>query len=121
MTIFVVDDDVTLLSTMALELSGGQRRIVTFSDPIRALAALSRHPADLLLIDLSMPWVDGKDFIAAARRHRLNLKIVLMSGYSRGAEIAASAGVRFLRKPFELEELLTSVEATLDEEVFPWT
>src|SRR5438309_508469 len=80
---------------MAQALTGRGRRVRAFSDPIRALAALTLDGADLLVADLSMPWIDGKDVVASARLRKPDLAIFLVSGYPRGAEIAAEEGVPF--------------------------
>src|ERR1700753_1365998 len=66
-TLFVLDDDPEQAELMAQALTGRGRRVRAFSDPIRALAALSLDGADLLIADLSMPWIDGKDVVASSR------------------------------------------------------
>src|SRR5438270_288612 len=88
-TIFVVDDDPDQAEILAQALAGRGRRVRAFSDPIRALAALSSEGADLLITDLSMPWIDGKDVVASAHVRRPDLAVFMVSGYPRGAEIAA--------------------------------
>src|SRR6188474_2445583 len=88
-TIFVVDDDPDQAEVLAQALSARGRRVRAFSDPIRALAALTSEGADLLIADLSMPWIDGKDVVASAHLRRPDLPIFLVSAYPRGAEIAA--------------------------------
>jgi DNA-binding NtrC family response regulator len=113
-TIFVLDDDPDQAEVMAQALTGRGRRVRAFSDPIRALAALANDGADLLIADLSMPWIDGKDVVASAHLRRPELAIFLVSGYPRGAEIAAEAGVPFFAKPVDLDALRTAVEAALD-------
>src|SRR5262249_11393581 len=54
-TIFVLDDDPDQAELMAQAVGARGRRVRAFSDPIRALAALSTEGADLLIADLSMP------------------------------------------------------------------
>src|SRR5438552_5393586 len=95
-------------------MEGPKRRVRTFSDPVRALAALSHERADLLITDLSMPWVDGKDLVQSARLRHPDLEILLISGYSRGAQIAVTEHVRFLQKPLNLTTLLGAVEDALE-------
>jgi DNA-binding NtrC family response regulator len=113
-TIFVVDDDPALTRVLHDELSGRHRLVRVFSDPLRALSALASEHADLLITDLSMPWVDGRDVVAAARHRQPGLKIVLMSGYPRGAQIAACEHIRFLQKPIDLDGLLTTIDEAFD-------
>src|SRR5262245_52592099 len=94
-TIFVLDDDPDQAEVMAQALAGRGRKVRAFSDPIRALTALANEGADLLIADLSMPWIDGKDAVQSARLRRPHLPIILVSGYPRGAEIAAEQNVQF--------------------------
>jgi len=112
-TIFVLDDDPDQAEVMAQALAGRGRRVRAFSDPIRALAALSSEVADLLIADLSMPWIDGKDVVASAHVRRPDLRVFLVSGYPRGAEIAAIEGVPFFAKPIDLKQLREAVDRAL--------
>ncbi len=113
-TIFVLDDDPEQAELMAQALTGRGRRVRAFSDPIRALAALSLDGADLLIADLSMPWIDGKDVVASAHLRKPDLAIFMVSGYPRGAEIAAEEGVPFFPKPIDLDALRAAVDDVLD-------
>ena len=113
-TIFVLDDDPDQAELLAQALTGRGRKVRAFSDPIRALAALTNEGADLLVADLSMPWIDGKDVVASARLRRPGLPVCLVSGYPRGAEIAAESGVPFFAKPVDLDGLRACVEAALE-------
>src|SRR5258708_40210003 len=101
-TIFVVDDDPDQAELLAQALSGRGRRVRAFSDPIRALAALGSEGADLLIADLSMPWIDGKDVVASAHLRQPELPVFLISAYPRGAEIAAQTGVPFFANAVNL-------------------
>jgi DNA-binding NtrC family response regulator len=118
-TVFVVDDDPDQAEMMAQALSASGRHVRAFSDPIRALAALCLDGADVLIADLSMPWIDGKDVVHSARLRRPDVAIFLVSGYPRGAEIAAEAGVRFFPKPINLAELRQAVERALPQAELP--
>lgn len=118
-TIFVLDDDPEQAELMAQALTGRGRRVRAFSDPIRALAALSLDGADLLIADLSMPWIDGKDVVASAQLRKPDLNIFMVSGYPRGAEIAAEEGVPFFAKPIDLQKLRDAVDEALEREQQP--
>jgi DNA-binding NtrC family response regulator len=113
-TILVVDDDPDQAELLATALGADGRRIRAFSDPIRALGALTSESADLLIADLSMPWIDGKQIVAAARARRPDLAIILVSGYARGAEVAAEGGLVFFAKPIDLECLRETVATMLE-------
>jgi two-component system, NtrC family, C4-dicarboxylate transport response regulator DctD len=118
-TIFVLDDDPEQAELMAQALTGRGRRVRAFSDPIRALAALTLDGADLLVADLSMPWIDGKDVVTSARLRCPELHIIMVSGYPRGAEIAAEEGVPFFAKPIDLGQFRAAVDGALALETQP--
>ena len=112
-TIFVLDDDQEQADLLARALACRDWRVRAFSDPIRALAALNAEGADLLVADLSMPWIDGADVVASARLRRPELKVVMISGFARGAEIARRNNVPFFSKPIDLDKLRAFAEQLL--------
>jgi DNA-binding NtrC family response regulator len=112
-TIFVLDDDQDQAELLAEALSSKSHRVRAFSDPIRALAVLNAEGTDLLVADLSMPWLDGGDLVASARIKHPDLKVILVSGVPTGAEIARRYGVPFFSKPIDLIALRIAVDAAL--------
>ncbi|MCS6914443.1 MAG: response regulator [Myxococcales bacterium] len=111
--IFVIDDDPDQAELLAHMVGERGRRVHVYTDPIRALATLNQQGADLLIADLSMPWIGGEDVIAAARDRWPQLHIFLVSGYARGAEIAARRGIRFFAKPIDFAQLRQAVNQVL--------
>jgi len=113
-TIFVLDDDpdqAELLAEALDDSSGVQVR--AFSDPIRALAALNEEGGDLLIADISMPWIDGVHVVTSARVKHPALKVILVSGAVHGAEIARRFGLPFFAKPLDLEALRAAMRTLL--------
>lgn len=104
-TIFVLDDDPDQAELLAQALTTKQWKVTAFSDPIRALAALNADGADLLVADLSMPWIDGGGVVESSRIKRPGLRVILVSGFARGAEIARRYGAPFFPKPIDLDAL----------------
>lgn len=112
-TIFVVDDDQDQAELLAQALSTATCRVRAFSDPIRALAALNADGTDLLVADLSMPWIDGGSVVASARIKRPELKVILISGLESGAAVARQHHVLFFPKPVDLNALRQAANAAL--------
>jgi DNA-binding NtrC family response regulator len=111
--IFVVDDDYEQAELLAQAIASRLWHVRVFSDPIRALAALNSDGADLLIADLSMPWINGGDVVASARLRRPRLKVILISGYERGEAIARRYGVPFFGKPIDLDALRKTIHDLL--------
>jgi two-component system chemotaxis response regulator CheY len=75
-----------------------------------ALEALAREPADLVLLDLNMPVMDGSEFVEHVakdpRYAGLKVALVTTEGNRKRLERLTQLGVvHYLRKPFEPEEL----------------
>ena len=107
--VLVIDDDPDQTEIAVQILTDTETQVRAFTDPLRALAALSSEDADLLIVDLSMPWIGGEDFINSARHRQPSLPIFLISGYSRGLAIAQEAGVHFFAKPVDWDALREAV------------
>lgn len=112
-SVFVLDDDPDQADIMVQALCGAERQVHGFSDPLRAMYALQKNKPDLLIADLSLSWLDGKDVIKSVRQWHPELLVFLVSGYSRGAEIAEEAGIPFFLKPVDLSVLRKEVEKAL--------
>lgn len=113
--LLLVDDEQTLLASLqpALEVSGYEVMIARTGNA--ALSLLESSPADLMLLDLGLPDMDGKDVIARVREN-LNFPIIVLS--ARGSEQekveALDCGANdYLAKPFGVNELLARVRAAL--------
>ena len=112
MTVFVVDDDVSVRkSTGRLLMSAGYDVIVCES-AAEFLALTDRPRPSCLLTDLRMPGKTGFDLQDALRRSGRELPIIVSSGQADAATVArvrAAGAIRFLAKPFAASDLLGAV------------
>jgi CheY-like chemotaxis protein len=65
--ILFVDDDNTLREVLKRELEDFGLEVHAFADPAKALEHAAQHPADLALIDLRMPGMDGMELLSRLR------------------------------------------------------
>jgi DNA-binding response OmpR family regulator len=78
----------------------------------------SRQRIDLLISDVGLPGLNGRQVADAARLLRPGLKVIFMTGY---AETAASAqgflepGMALITKPFAMADLAARIRATIEE------
>ena len=113
--ILIVDDEPSILATMALLLRGRGYEVTTATTAHAALDAIDRQPPQLVILDLGLPDLDGVELCRRIREGR-SLPILVLS--ARGAEqdkvAALDAGADdYVTKPFGAEELLARVRAAL--------
>ena len=112
LNILVVDDSAVMRAMIArvLRVSGlpvaGVREA---GDGAAALAALAAEPADLVLLDVNMPVMDGEETLRRLRADpataRLPVLVVSTEGSEARRAVLAGLGAHFIRKPFRPEEL----------------
>jgi PAS domain S-box-containing protein len=110
--ILIVDDEKGVCELLAEALSGTGFSITAICSPVEALEIATRQCYDLALLDIKMPQMDG---ISLARELRIinpSMGIILITGYGNfeAALEAIKLGVSdFIEKPFNIGELLVSV------------
>ena len=111
--ILVIDDDPTILATVAdaLDLEGFP--VVTATNGAEALEVLetdAKHPL-VVLLDMRMPVLDGWGFMRVVRERGLSVSVVVMTAAADARRWAREIGANgVLAKPFELDELIAAVQ-----------
>ena len=113
--ILVVDDDESICDVIELALSDEGYEVVCARNGGHALRLLEERAPALVLFDLVMPDQNGEDFISACRQVPNGAApMIVVSGMPNLDQIAAQIGADgFVAKPFDLTELLDTVQATL--------
>jgi two-component system cell cycle sensor histidine kinase/response regulator CckA len=108
--ILVVDDEDLMLTMAETILTDFGYRVLTANSGQKAMAILSREDTkvDLIITDLVMPVMSGRELVERARQLRPEVKILCMSGYLMPAD--RETGTAYLQKPFTSRELLTKVK-----------
>jgi PAS domain S-box-containing protein len=119
-TILVVEDDRDLRSYLSEVLRGLGYRIVTAANADAALAIVRKQAAriDLLLTDVVMPGMTGRELGRRAQELRPDLRILYMTGYSRNAVMhhgRLEGGVDLIQKPISQTHLATRIRDVLDQ------
>lgn len=117
-SVLVVDDDPSMLAmlAMALQVEGFDvRRAITGQ---QALAAITESRPDVVILDVMMPGLDGREVTRRLRREpaTADLPIVICSALSRDDDQwqAWAAGANsFVAKPFDINALVEEVNLTL--------
>jgi DNA-binding response OmpR family regulator len=113
--VLIVDDDQMLRDMLHDFLDDVGYQTMTASDGAAGLDMLGQAAPDLVLLDVSMPVMDGLTFLRRRReeRCRLTVPIVVMSAQHHGAEARQLGAQQFVSKPFDLDELLGVIDRCL--------
>jgi signal transduction histidine kinase len=109
--LYVEDDALVSVATVDL-LEGAGYAVHSAPDAGRALELLDQHPEiDLMVTDIGLPGMNGRELAAEARRRRPDLKLLFLTGYDRGGTIAEPADprTRHLGKPYLDAELFEAL------------
>jgi signal transduction histidine kinase/ActR/RegA family two-component response regulator/PAS domain-containing protein len=112
-TILMVDDEDLLLTMGQMVLSSFGYTVLTASSGIKALELFShwKDSIDLVLVDLVMPNMSGRELTEQIRKIAPRARILWCSGYVRSSQVEESDP--YLQKPFTSQDLLRAVKTAL--------
>lgn len=118
-TILLVEDEAAVLNLTRRILEHQDFRVLAASTPEEAIRLATDHAEEihLLLTDVVMPQMNGRELAGLLMSRHPHLKVMFMSGYP--AEVIAHHGVleegtEFIQKPYSAQELCAKVRAILD-------
>jgi signal transduction histidine kinase/ActR/RegA family two-component response regulator len=118
-TILIVEDEENLLQICQKMLLDLGYSVLTAGTPAAALqlAAAHKDSIDLLLTDVVMPGMNGRELQARIQKSNPGLKCLFMSGYTANVishHGVLDEGVHFIQKPFSFKEISKKINATLN-------
>jgi signal transduction histidine kinase/CheY-like chemotaxis protein len=120
-TVMVVDDEETVRTVGARLLESFGFRTIMAQDGRDAVQKFSAHQGEIrmILMDLTMPHMDGEQAFRELRRIKPDIRVLLMSGFNEQDAINRFTGkglAGFIQKPFKLEELREKIKGILEGE-----
>ena len=117
--ILIIDDEALIVTLAKRMLTDAGYRVVTASEPFHALEIFKQlhEQVDLVILDFTLPIMDGSEVFEELRKIRANVAVMLSSGFAEQEKVRAmlAQGLRgFLPKPYTQEKLLLQVRSTLD-------
>jgi signal transduction histidine kinase/ActR/RegA family two-component response regulator len=121
-TVLVVEDEADVRAYLVETLRELNYRVREAADGAAALALLETEPfrVDLLLTDIVMPGMNGRQLADALHRRQPELKVLFITGYSRNAVVhqgRLDAGVSLLQKPLTQAMLAAKIRELLDKPI----
>lgn len=109
--VLVIDDDDAVADVVRQVLREAGYSVATVRHGAAALELIHHVSPDLILLDLSMPIMDGWSFVAQYRRTaKVGARIILLTGNSQAAEIARTLRTDgYITKPFGVDDLVAIV------------
>ena len=116
--IVVIEDDRTFLDLLRVHLTGAGHEVLTAEDAAVGLRAVITEAPDLILLDLTVPYLDGFEMIRVLRNDPATARIpvVVLTGrrddetFAQARELGSS---HFLTKPVTRDTLIRAIDAQL--------
>ena len=114
-TIALVDDDQNILTSVSMALEAEGYSVRTYTTGAEALRALTTQPADLAILDIKMPRMDGMELLNRLRRQS-QMPVIFLT--SKDEEVDEVLGFRmgaddYIKKPFSQRLLIERIRALL--------
>ena len=116
--VLLVDDEPDILLMLRMSFEDEGHEVVMAADGKMGLEKLDEHRPDVVVLDMMMPVVDGWGFLEGRAERGAATPVVVVSAKSdpehcrRALELGA---VEYVTKPFDLDKLVATVAAVLDE------
>lgn len=116
-TVLVVEDEPVVRSLIVEVLEDlGYRTMEAVDGPEGLKLLQSRQRIDLLVTDVGLPGLNGRQLADAARERRPNLKVLFITGYAENATLAAGfldPGMQMITKPFAVDALAQKIRSII--------
>jgi CheY-like chemotaxis protein len=117
--ILIIDDEALIVTLAKRMLTDAGYRVVTAAEPFQALEIFKQlhEQVDLVILDFTLPIMDGSEVFEELRKIRSNVAVMLSSGFAEQEKVRTmlTQGLRgFLPKPYSQAKLLLQVRSTLD-------
>src|SRR5512139_1136033 len=115
-TLLLADDDPTIADSLAPFLERAGFHVLVVSDGVSALEKAQAHHPELIILDVLMPRMDGREVLRRLRRSRIWTPTILLTQVGESSEraMALEEGADdYLNKPFDPHELVARIRAIL--------
>jgi DNA-binding NtrC family response regulator len=110
--LLIVDDEEQFLNSIRRSLELRDFNVTTVNRGQKALEVARKQPIDIALVDLKMPGMDGQETLEALKKEHKWMEIVILTGHGTidsAASCSRSGAYSYLQKPYELDQLLSTL------------
>ncbi|MBU1041440.1 MAG: sigma-54 dependent transcriptional regulator [Proteobacteria bacterium] len=114
--ILIMDDELNYLLVLEAILSDAGYKVTTLSDPEMGLAFLEESEVDVVVTDMKMPKLTGKDVLDHVKKHYSYIPVLIMTAFGSieaAVEAMRTGAFDYITKPFSNEELLLSISKAM--------
>ncbi len=116
--ILVADDEEALRTVLSSELTSAGYDVSTAADGDEAISNVQQKKYDLILLDIKMPKVDGFEVLKYVKKNHPDVRVIMLTGFAdlkNAIESKKHGAEDFVSKPYDLVDLLTTIERVLSE------
>ncbi len=110
--ILIVDDEKNYLLVLETLLIDAGYKVTALSDPETAIALLSESDVDVLVTDLKMPKLTGRDILNHVKKNYSHIPVLIMTAFGSiesAVDLMKEGAFDYITKPFSNDELIISV------------
>ena len=114
--IYVIDDDEAVRQSLEFLLKTAGHTVRSFETAKAFLEILPELRSGCIITDVRMPEITGIDLLRRVKAHHVDIPVIVITGHgdiSLAVEAMKLGAVDFLEKPFDDDQLLTALKATL--------
>ncbi|MCL4282695.1 MAG: response regulator [Flavobacteriales bacterium] len=114
--VMIVEDDAWVRRAIAHRAMDAQWRVTTLNDGRELERMLQDEPADLLVIDLGLPHVDGLSLVEELRSRGIGIPVIIITAYELPhlrTTVSGAGANDLLQKPFDTDDLFQRMERLL--------
>ena len=111
--VLLVDDDPEFIEVLSQRMEAREVDVDTATSGPEAVEKVSDAAYDAIILDLSMPGMDGMETLKRLLKDKPDLQVILLTGYAtleKGIEAVKLGAMDFLEKPAEIQKLMEKIE-----------
>ena len=118
--VLLVDDEEDFLETLSSRLEIRGLKVSAVNSGEQAISEAKQQDYDAIIVDLSMPGIDGLETLKRIKADNPNAEIIMLTGHGSvqsGVEAMKLGAGDFLQKPVELSELMSKIGEAKDKKM----